>query len=134
MLFPLTTLGGSAQSRTVKHASKSCNVWSSGVLEHLMHKVAFVIVDLFLFCCLPQLVTSQTTAYPRPVQSTLPSPPPMRYVPGKQEPLVATGKVSPDAYAARNGDHPANFTFSNLNPLWAHITLERRAWRGNAAQ
>lgn len=58
-----------------------------------MRKVAFVLTALY-FSSLPIFLQAQTASTGAPVQVQMPSPPPMRYVPGMDEPLVATGPVT----------------------------------------
>src|SRR5579863_9547577 len=77
-----------------------------------MRRVAFL---LFAFPILfpSNFLHAQTVSGDAPVQMTLPAPPPMRYVPGLAEPLVATGAVTDkedkdlDAALAAFHDAPA---------------------------
>jgi RHS repeat-associated protein len=58
-----------------------------------MQKAAFLLASFF-FLSLPKFLQAQATSTDVPTQVELPAPPPMRYMPGMEEPLVATGPVS----------------------------------------
>jgi RHS repeat-associated protein len=62
-------------------------------VEDNMRKVAFALAALY-FSSLPIFLQAQTPSTGAPVQVQMPSPPSMRYAPGMEEPLVATGPVT----------------------------------------
>jgi RHS repeat-associated protein len=77
-----------------------------------MRRVVFLVATFF-FLFLAFALQAQDALAGAPVQVELPAPPPMRYVPGMEEPLVATGPVNDqetkdlDAAIAAFHDAPA---------------------------